>query len=335
MSDVIRSRKREPIRDYQPPEPIRTSPLFAWPPRPVGFAKWLLGFPGYLWPWNTLYFAIALGTWLFMTPEFARMKTFELNWIGLVFFRNLGLIVAVVGIWHLRLYVQRAQGTEYKYNGRWLAKDNSNFLFRDQLLDNIFWTIVSAVPVWSAYEVITLWAQANGYLPTVDWATHPIYCTVILLLIPIFRETHFYFIHRLIHWPPLYRTVHKLHHNNINPGPWSGLAMHPVEHILYFSGVLIHWVVPSHPLHVVFHLQHLAFSPAQGHNGFDKVMLGDKSLLDADHYNHYLHHKYFEVNYGDGLVPIDKWLGTFHDGSEQAQEAMNRRFLKKRQGKFG
>ena len=41
---------------------------------------------------------------------------------------------------------------------------------------------------------------------------------------------------------------------------------------------------------------------------------------------HYLHHRYFECNYGAGLdgaiLPLDKWLGTFHDGSDEAQERM-------------
>ena len=46
---------------------------------------------------------------------------------------------------------------------------------------------------------------------------------------------------------------------------------------------------------------------------------------------HYLHHRYFEVNYGgDGRVPIDKWFGTFHDGSPEAHEAMNKRVLARR-----
>ena len=31
----------------------------------------------------------------------------------------------------------------------------------------------------------------------------------------------------------------------------------------------------------------------------------------------YLHHKYFNVNYGgDGLVPFDRVFGTDHDGSK-------------------
>jgi hypothetical protein len=164
MSDLISAprrngaRKRERTRDYHRPEPIKIPPLFSWPWSPLAFAKWFFGFPGYLWPWNTLYLAIALATWLWLTPDVATMKIVEPGWIALILLRNAALITAVVGAWHLRLYVQRAQGTEYKYNGRWLAKDNDNFLFRDQLLDNVFWTFASGVPIWTAYEVLTLWA---------------------------------------------------------------------------------------------------------------------------------------------------------------------------------
>jgi sterol desaturase/sphingolipid hydroxylase (fatty acid hydroxylase superfamily) len=108
--------------------------------------------------------------------------------------------------------------------------------------------------------------------------------------------------------------------------------MHPVEHLLEFSGVLLHWIVPSHPIHVIYHLQHLAFAPSQGHSGFDQVVVNGKITFNNDHYMHYLHHKYFEVNYGgDGVVPIDKWFGTYHDGSAEAQAAMNRRVLGRKQ----
>jgi sterol desaturase/sphingolipid hydroxylase (fatty acid hydroxylase superfamily) len=45
-------------------------------------------------------------------------------------------------------------------------------------------------------------------------------------------------------------------------------------------------------------------------------------------YFHYLHHKYFECNYGgDGPVNLDRAFGTFHDGSDAAQKRMNERFL--------
>jgi len=177
-----------------------------------------------------------------------------------------------------------------------------------------------------AWEVVSLWLQANGCVATISFAAHPVGFVALILFIPLFAEAHFYAVHRLIHWPPLYRAVHKLHHRNVNPGPWSGLAMHPVEHLIYFSGVMLHWVIPSHPLHVIFHLQHRA--PAVGHNGFDRVRLPNGAYLGAHHFDHYLHHKYFEVNYGDGLVPFDRLFGAFHDGTEAATEAMNRRVLR-------
>ena len=64
--------------------------------------------------------------------------------------------------------------------------------------------------------------------------------------------------------------------------------------------------------------------------GFDKVELGGDKSLDSHAYAHYLHHKYFEVNYGDGLIPFDKWFGTFHDGSAQGDARMKARYAEKK-----
>jgi sterol desaturase/sphingolipid hydroxylase (fatty acid hydroxylase superfamily) len=151
---------------------------------------------------------------------------------------------------------------------------------------------------------------------------------VLMLVIPLWRDVHFYCIHRLIHWGKLYDWVHELHHRNVNPGPWSGLAMHPVESIFYFSSVVLLWVVPAHPFHVLFLLQNMAFSASHGHAGFDRLG-DDEHGLNTEVYMHYLHHKYFEVNYGSlGLVPIDQWFGTDHDGTPEADARMNARMMK-------
>ena len=43
-------------------------------------------------------------------------------------------------------------------------------------------------------------------------------------------------------------------------------------------------------------------------------------------YFHYLHHRYFECNYsGDGTVPLDKWFGTWHDGTTEGHTVMRER----------
>jgi sterol desaturase/sphingolipid hydroxylase (fatty acid hydroxylase superfamily) len=101
--------------------------------------------------------------------------------------------------------------------------------------------------------------------------------------------------------------------------------MHPVEHILYFSGTLLHLVIPSHPLLALYHLQISGVGAVVGHIGFDRIVVGRERSFDAHTYAHYLHHKYFEVNYADGLMPFDRLFGTWHDGTEAADDRMNAR----------
>jgi sterol desaturase/sphingolipid hydroxylase (fatty acid hydroxylase superfamily) len=298
--------------EWRPPYPVKYAPLFCWPPRPVETLKWLLGYGGYLWPWNTFYMLLATVTWLWFQPALSRCVEFKVGWISQMYLRNLILLWLVDGGWHLLLYTFKVQGMARKYDPHWLRVGDRNFLFRNQLYDNILWSCVSGCAVWTGYEVLYMWAAANHLLPTVSWTEHPVYCAVWLCAIPFWREFHFYWIHRAIHWKPLYRHVHYLHHKNVNPGPWSGLAMHPVEHILYFSVVLIHWVVPSHPIHLLFNAQHTALTPAAGHHGFEGPILNGK--LPTGSYFHYLHHRYIECNYGEATLPFDKLFGTFRDG---------------------
>lgn len=105
--------------------------------------------------------------------------------------------------------------------------------------------------------------------------------------------------------------------------------MHPVEHLLYWSGSLIHLIVPSHPLLALYHLHIAGFGAVVGHTGYDKIVVADETAMDTHTFAHYLHHKYFEVNYADGTIPLDRWFGTWHDGSKDGDELMNARFEKK------
>lgn len=329
MTTVEQMDARPDTGGWVPPDLVETPPVFVWPPRPAAFIKWLFGYPGYLWPWNALWVVFALFTYFVFLPDLSEMKTLQFGWIAKLLLLHLVMVSVFATIWHVRLYVQRRQDIEFKYNKRW-PKANETFLFNSQLYDNMFWTLASGVPIFTAFLVFSLWAMANGWYPIVGWGDHPVYCVVVMLLIPLYREVHFYIIHRLIHWPPLYRTVHSLHHKNSNPGPWSGLAMHPVEHVLFFSGILIHFIVPSNPFIILYHLQIQLWAPIEDHCGFGKVVVNGKVQIDAATYMHYLHHRYFEVNYGgNGTVPLDRWLGTWHDGSTEAHEVMNRRFMQR------
>ena len=186
-----------------------------------------------------------------------------------MYLRNMVLLWLVAGSLHLTLYTLKLHGNVRKYHPQWQAKHAKKFLFNDQVYDNAFRSCVSGCTIWTAYEVLYVWGAANHWWPYISPSQHPVWFVALFLLIPLWRETHFYFIHRAIHWRPLMMAIHRVHHMNPNPGPWTGLAMHPLEHLLYFSVVAIHFIVPSHPLHFFFNAQLTALTPAMGHHGFE------------------------------------------------------------------
>lgn len=307
---------------WKPKKPLTYPEVFVWPVKLKGIIAWL---PGYLFPWTMLYASLSVIVLLFLTPSVSRMQEASPDWMLAILLRNYALHIAIVGVQHYWFYVRRGQGTAFKYNRRWPQPRNPVFTFDNQTRDNLFWSLVSGVPIWTAWECLAWWLYANGAVAQLDIGTNPIWFVLLWFLVPLLHEFHFYCVHRLIHLPWLYQRVHYLHHRNINPGPWSGLSMHPVEHLLYFSGVAIYFVVPAHPLHFL-NLSLLAgLTPAQGHAGFDRIATSKDRSIDFSYYAHYLHHRYFEVNYADGTIPIDKWFGTFHDGSPEADEALKAR----------
>lgn len=330
MNDKILDDSNYGTRDkrgnWKPFGTIPINPPHIIPFEPLKLLKYIFGYPGLLVPWQGSFALITILCWFFLTPSLEQMKTFEIGWIAFIFFRNAILIFIYTGFFHLRFYALKSQGNSYKYNPRPLETNSSKFLFKDQTKDNLIYTFLSAIPIWTVYEVVTFWAFANQIIPVVSWELYPIYCCVLFFLIPFIRDAHFYLTHRLLHWGPLYRIAHKTHHLNTNTGPWSGMSMHPIEHILYFSGILIHWVIPSHPLIAMFHIFHAGIAPTAGHTGYEKMIFKNGKYIQTGDYNHYLHHKYFECNYSGGNVSfLDKLFGTFHNGSEEAtQEVMKR-----------
>ena len=327
--DDLKFGTRNKRGDYSPSAPLDSAPIFVWPPRPLAFLRWL---PSYFLPWNLLFFVLGAVMWFFLTPSFETLQTLDWRWIVYIWLRNSALVFVLYGAMELRLYVKRAQGSRFKFNGAFPADKKSDvFMFGNQNIDNMIRCFGTGVPVWSAYECFMLYAWAHGWGPWTTFAEHPMILIAVALLIPLFHEFHFFCIHRLIHIPFLYKWVHSVHHNSINPSPWSSLSMHPVEHLLYWSDILIHFVVPSHPLLMLYHLQVTGTGAVVGHIGFDKIETSETSAFDSHAYAHYLHHKYFEVNYGDGTVPLDKLFGTWHDGTKAGEAAMDARYQKKKE----
>ncbi|MFN0116213.1 MAG: sterol desaturase family protein [Paracoccaceae bacterium] len=327
--DDLRFGTRNKRGDWAPFAPAQVAPFWQ---RPLSLPKILAWVPAYFWPWNAFHMATALLWWAFVLPDMDTMRILSWDWALWLCAVNAAAIFLMFGGIELFWYIRRIQGTRFKYNSRFPAEQPSDvFWFKSQNLDNILRSFLSGVPIWTAIEVGVLWAWANSWGTWLTWADHWPSLVLLTLLVPAIHEAHFFCIHRLIHTPLLYKWVHSVHHNSVNPSPWSSLSMHPVEHLLYFSEMAWHLILPSNPVVALFNMHAVGFGAVNGHIGFDRLEMPGGKAMDSHAWVHYLHHKYFEVNYGgDGLIPLDRWFGTWHDGSKDGEARMEARFAKKK-----
>lgn len=327
--DDLKYGTRNKRGDWAPKEPLEVAPFWQWPLKPGKILGWI---PNYIWPWNTLHMAITLAYWHFVIPDAEVLKFLSWGWALWLYMVNAAAIFVIYGSVELFYYAKRKQGNRFKYNAKFPSENPSDvFWFKSQNLDNFLRSFFISIPLWTLVEVGFLHAFAAGYVPWLTWADNPYYLAALCLIAPAIHEVHFFVIHRLIHTPLLYKWIHSVHHNSINPSPWSSLSMHPVEGFLYHAVALWHLVIPSNPIVALFQLHVAGFGAINGHIGFEKLEVSEDTAINSEAYAHYLHHKYFEVNYGgEGLIPLDKWFGTWHDGSKQGDAMMQARFEKKK-----
>ena len=325
--DDLQFGTRDKRGNWAPAKPLEIAPF--WLGKWSALGRWLVA---YLWPHNAIFMAITLAYMHFVLPPVEVMKTFGWDWVLKIHAVNAGGVFLLYGSVEFFYYVRRKQGTRFKYNAKFPSENPSDvFWFKSQNIDNFLRTFFISIPLWTAVECFTLWCFANGIGNWVDPAEHPYWIAALILLAPALHEVHFFCIHWAIHQPPLYKWIHSIHHNSINPSPWSSMSMHPVEAFAFFAEMLWHLLIPSAPIAALFQLTSTAYGAIVGHIGFDKLEVTEGQAVDSHAYTHYLHHKYFEVNYGgDGLIPLDKWFGTWHDGTKAADEQMKERFRRKK-----
>ncbi len=319
----------KPIWNYHPTLPVACAPVWNWPPDPGGLLRW------YAKSWLTLSVApcillLAVAMWWLLLAPLSSYQYLELGSLVQTHLRNLCLMIVVAGGLHLYFYTFNRQGTGLKFDPRRFEMNHPRFTFDNQVLDNAFWTLVSGVTFWTAYEAMMLWAYANGAMPLLYWHDSPVRFVLLFPLLVLWHELHFYFVHRLMHWPPLYRIAHAVHHRNSDTGPWSGISMHPYEHFIYFTSLLVHLVLPTHPVHLLFHLYWVALAPALSHSGFCGIVIKGRMRFATGSFFHQLHHRHFECNYATSNVPVDIWVGSFHDGTSEGDAYIQERRRNKR-----
>eukprot|EP00746_Dinoflagellata_sp_MGD_P085258 gnl/MRDRNA2_/MRDRNA2_33760_c0_seq1.p1 gnl/MRDRNA2_/MRDRNA2_33760_c0~~gnl/MRDRNA2_/MRDRNA2_33760_c0_seq1.p1 ORF type:complete len:333 (-),score=26.66 gnl/MRDRNA2_/MRDRNA2_33760_c0_seq1:146-1144(-) len=271
---------------------------------------------------QSTYIFMALIAYCVLPYPIERAAHWSLDWVLFVIVRNLVMVGSLYELWHWVLYESTLKNKlrPLKFNPKNLREDGSLDPSKGYNPPNCRFWACSGILIESLYECMMLHLWATGAVPYyTDFWSMPLWSLLWCVCVPYWRDGHFYFVHRMMHpyfkernrFDPgrfLYNCAHSLHHKSYNTGPWSGLSMHPIEHVFYLSCVFFpSCFLIQHPFHFLFNHFHVLVSPLPGHDGYDQPAGGS--------WFHYLHHAHFEVNYGTPLVPFDKLFGSFDDGS--------------------
>jgi Delta7-sterol 5-desaturase len=178
---------------------------------------------------------------------------------------------------------------------------------------------------WSALTSLIFTAIAMGMVAAwqagytriyAGWAAYPLWWYPVSIGLVLFiHETYYYWLHRWMHQPGVYRYVHKTHHDSITTSAWTSFSFHPVESTLQAIVIpALTFVIPLHLTALGLLLLIMTLSTAINHlnteiypRNFDRHWLG-RWLIGATH--HSLHHSQFRFNYGLYFTFWDKWMKT-------------------------
>jgi len=139
------------------------------------------------------------------------------------------------------------------------------------------------------------------------------------------HDTYFYWIHRLMHQPALYRMIHLVHHRSTNPSPWTAYAFHPFEAVLE-AGIIpvIAFTLPVHKAALGWFFLFPFIYNVYGHLGYELYPKNFHRTWIGRYVNtsvaHNVHHKYFTGNYGLYTLIWDRLLGTVNKNYERVYD---------------
>lgn len=199
---------------------------------------------------------------------------------------------------------------------------------RVQIGREIGWSLLSAL-IYAVPAALALWGwQDRGWTRLYsDVKAYPLWWLPLsVLLYLLLHDSWFYWTHRLMHRPKLFRIAHAIHHASRPPTAWAAMSFHPVEAL---SGAviipLLLFLIPIHIAALLLVLTIMTVMGATNHMGwelFPRALVDGpigRWLITASH--HERHHRHYRCNYGlyfrfwDRICGTDAGLGGFPDRS--------------------
>lgn len=191
----------------------------------------------------------------------------------------------------------------------------------------------STFMVFAILDVVLVYLQSKGYtklyydVNQYGW----IWMVVSLGLLLILNDAFFYWSHRAMHHPRLYKFFHRVHHESTDPSPLTAFAFHPSEAVVEAGmAFILPFVMPLH-LGVILTWQVLdMLNNVLGHLGYEVYPKGWtkapilRHITTSTHHN--MHHQQFNGNYALYFTWWDKWMGTqFNDYEARHEQIFERK----------
>jgi len=186
-----------------------------------------------------------------------------------------------------------------------------------QIAREIGYSMLSAL-IYGAPTGLIIWGwRHHGWtLIYDDLGAYPLWYLPLSTFLYLFvQDSWFYWSHRAMHWPRLFRIAHKVHHDSRPPTAWTAMSFHPVEAIS--GAIVIPILVFLVPIHIAMIAIVLTIATVMGvtnHMGWEMFprwlvhsRLG-KWLITASH--HERHHEDYRCNYGLYFRFWDHLCGT-------------------------
>lgn len=176
-----------------------------------------------------------------------------------------------------------------------------------------------SIAVFSTVGLSMFALERAGLLPgpakAAQWGVA--WAALSLVLMIIGQDAYFYWTHRAMHRPKLFRTFHRRHHRSHNPSPFTAYSFDIAEAAVQAAFVPI-WMVlvpTSWPVVGLFMLHQIARNTL-GHSGYELFPAGrdGKPLLGwlTTVTHHDLHHEQAGWNYALYFTWWDRLMGTEH-----------------------
>ena len=179
------------------------------------------------------------------------------------------------------------------------------------------WHSLGAALVFSLVGLGVFYGASHGIfkvLPHADghgWA----YWLGSVALIILAHDAYFYWTHRWMHLPGVFRRVHRTHHRSVAPTQWAAYSFSLYEALAQAAFLpLFLLVVPVHASVLFIWMAHQVLRNVAGHCGVELVprrwLAGWWGRWLTTTVHHDMHHEYGRHNYGLYFTWWDRWGGT-------------------------